>query len=135
MLEGLEILIKRMDTNPDEFLEGHWDYFTDIKDSTYTIFTQEELDAFERAKEKLQAVKLQRRRERFTEQVITRIFETDHREVVTNSNPYNSKAVTDIIRQGVEKMQQGVTYNNLNTLGYNITTDSKGRKFINGVLV
>ena len=72
MLEGIEILIKRMDTNPEEFIDGHWDYFLEDHPLSSEIFTEEELQAFDVAKERLRGFKVERRRQMFTEQVITR---------------------------------------------------------------
>ena len=45
MIEGLEILIARMDTNPDEFINGEWDYFLEDHPLNSEIFTEEELQS------------------------------------------------------------------------------------------
>ena len=70
MLEGLEILISRMDTNPDEFIDGHWDYFLEDNPVLSDIFTEEEKEAFKEARVRLTEFKTQRHRQKFTEQVI-----------------------------------------------------------------
>ena len=77
MLEGLEILIARMDTNPDEFIAGNWDYFFEDHPLNSEIFTEEELQALDKARERLHKFKVEKRRRFFTEQVITRIMEGD----------------------------------------------------------
>lgn len=97
MLEGLQILIARMETNPDEFLDGKWDYFTDIKDETWTIFTKEEVEALKDAKEKLEATKLQRRRDRYTEMIIERLMQD------TLSTGYATPMKTQQMQQILEK--------------------------------
>lgn len=135
MIEGLEILIARMDTNPDEFINGEWDYFLEDHPMSSEVFTEEELQAFDSARDRLRKFKIERRRQAFTEQIIAQMM---NREAITPKrvHPHTSQTVTDIIRQGVEKLQQGVTYTQTTTPeGYNITKDTVGRTFINGVLV
>lgn len=81
MLEGLQILIDRMETNPDEFVDGDWDYFLG-DDLPYPdkLFTPDECEALKEAKEKLEVYKHERRRTRFTEQVIQRLFDRNNPE-------------------------------------------------------
>ena len=43
MLEGIEILIKRMETNPEEFVDGYWDYFVEDNPFPPDTFTEEEI--------------------------------------------------------------------------------------------
>lgn len=105
MLEGLEILISRMDTNPDEFIDGHWDYFLEDNPVLSDIFTEEEKEAFKEARVRLTEFKTQRHRQKFTEQVIERIVNVDYHKAPTGNHPLRNKQVTDIIRQGIEKMQ------------------------------
>ena len=103
MLEGLEILIKRMDTNPDEFINGHWDYFFEDNPINADIYTEEEMQAIADAKVKLTEFRKQSYRQRLTEQVITRIFETDNRSL-------RSDTTSNILRHGIEKMQMEIDW-------------------------
>ena len=79
MLEGLQILIDRMETNPDEFADGEWDYFLG-DDLPYPdkLFTPEECEAIKEARAKLEVYKHERRRKRFTEQVIQHLFDRNN---------------------------------------------------------
>lgn len=90
MLEGVEILIARMETNPDEFVDGDWDYF--FEDSMVhpdILFTEDELSALKEAKGKLEIYKQERRRKRFTEQVIQHLFNKDDPEIPRPENYKN----------------------------------------------
>lgn len=78
MLEGLEIIIARMETNPDEFIDGDWDYFIEDHVSTELLFTEEEQEAFTEAKKKLEVFRYERRRIWFTQKVITQIMNRDN---------------------------------------------------------
>lgn len=109
MLEGLQIIIARMETHPEEFIDGYWDYFTDLKDETWTIFTQEEVEALKAAKAKLENVKVQLRRERFTQMIVERLMSNDSWGGSPVKN-IRTQTTTDIIRHGIEKLQEEFQY-------------------------
>jgi hypothetical protein len=105
MLEGLEILIARMDTNPDEFINGEWDYFLEDHPLHSDIFTEEELQAYDKAKERLREFKIESRRRFFTQQVVTRLMER-YNSLPVKTSIYNAQNVQDIFRSGVEVVME-----------------------------
>ena len=49
MLAGVEILLERMKTNPEEFVEGGYSKWSRVLDSGWEIFTEEERTALQNA--------------------------------------------------------------------------------------
>lgn len=75
MLEGVEILIARMETNPEEFVNGNWDYFLeDVVGFSEDLFNEDEVVALKEAKAKLSVFKKERARAMFTQRVIEKLM-------------------------------------------------------------
>jgi cupin superfamily acireductone dioxygenase involved in methionine salvage len=107
MLEGLEIVIARMETNPEEFINGDWDYFTDHM--AYDLFTEEECIELEKAKIKLQEVKLEFRRKRYTTEVLERLVEDKNKwEAVKKKE--GRQHMKDVLSAGVENIAKQYEY-------------------------
>ena len=75
MLDGLAIVLERMETHPEDFLRGRWMQFIDYDD--YRIFNEEERLAIEKAKLKLQEIEIAELRQNYTEQVLEALTSAD----------------------------------------------------------
>ena len=107
MLEGLEIVIARMETHPEEFINGDWEYFIDHM--AYDLFTEEELVALEKAKIQLQEVKREFRRKRYTTEVIERLVEDKNKwEAVKKKE--GRQHMKDVLSAGVENIAKQYEY-------------------------
>jgi len=107
MLEGLEIVIARMETHPEEFMRGDWEYFTDHLN--YELFTDEERVALEQAKIKLQGVKREIRRKDYTTQVLERLVEDKHKwEAVKQKE--GRQRIKDVLSAGIENIVKDYEY-------------------------
>jgi hypothetical protein len=63
MLTGVEILLERMKTNPEEFIEGGMSKWARVMDTAWAIMTEDERDA-------LQAGMIEAKREHFNGEVM-----------------------------------------------------------------
>jgi cupin superfamily acireductone dioxygenase involved in methionine salvage len=107
MLEGLEIIIERMETHPEEFINGDWSYFTDH--AAYDLFTEEECIELEKAKIKLQEVKREIRRKRYTTEVLERLVEDKNQWKAIKKREDRQK-INDILSAGVENIAKQYEY-------------------------
>lgn len=71
MTEGLEILLKRMETDWDEFVNGEWDGF--LQNWGHVLKEEDQL-AIEQVKAKMKQVKIDRERKLFAEAVLQKIM-------------------------------------------------------------
>ena len=107
MLAGLEIVIARMETHPEEFINGDWEYFTDHM--AYELFTEEERVALEKAKIQLQGVKRESRRKQYTEQVLERLVEDKPKwEAVKKKE--GRQRIKDVLSAGIENVAKDHAY-------------------------
>lgn len=74
MTEGLEIVLKRMETNWDEFVNGEWDGF--FENWGHVLYEEDKL-TLEKFKEKMRQRLLDRERKLFTEAVLQKIMHND----------------------------------------------------------
>jgi hypothetical protein len=71
MTEGLEILLARMETDWDEFVNGEWDGF--LQNWGHVLKEEDQL-AIEQVKAKMIQAKLDRERKLFSEAVLQKII-------------------------------------------------------------
>ena len=63
MLTGVEILLERMKTNPEEFIEGGMSKWSRVMDASWSVMTEDEREA-------LQAGMIEAKREHFNGEVM-----------------------------------------------------------------
>ena len=82
MLTGVEILLERMKTNPEEFVEGGYSKWSRVMDAGWSVMTVEEQKA-------LQDALTEAKREQFNGEVM-RVLAQGHadEEVTMDSEPY-----------------------------------------------
>jgi hypothetical protein len=84
MLTGVEILLERMKTNPEEFAEGRYSKWSRVLDTAWSISTEEE-------KTVLQDGLIQAKREMFNGEVLRVLTGNDEQEAERNY-PYATTA-------------------------------------------
>jgi hypothetical protein len=84
MLTGVEILLERMKTNPEEFIEGGVSKWSRVLDAGFAVMTEDERDA-------LQAGMIEAKREHFNGEVM-RVLAQGHDEL--DLDPYLVKGKT-----------------------------------------
>ena len=84
MLTGVEILLERMKTNPEEFAEGRYSKWSRVLDTAWSISTEEE-------KTVLQDGLIQAKREMFNGEVLRVLTGNDEQEA-ERSNQYATTA-------------------------------------------
>lgn len=107
MLAGVEILLERMKTNPEEFIEGGYSKWSRVIDSSWAILTEDERTA-------LQAGIGEAKREHFNGEVM-RVLSQGHDEIennlVTHSAILSKKSMmnqtTQILRDEFDKAYAG----------------------------
>ena len=70
MLTGVEILLERMKTNPEEFIEGGYSKWSRVLDAGFAVMTEDEREA-------LQAGMIEAKREHFNGEVL-RVLAGNH---------------------------------------------------------
>lgn len=110
MLDGLAIVIERMETHPEEFMahDGRWDFLIDH--NAYDIFTEEECVALEKAKVKLEETKKEYRRKNYTEKVLN-ILTADEENRRRIERKHQQEQIKQIISAGVNSMEAKSPYN------------------------
>jgi hypothetical protein len=83
MLTGVEILLERMKTNPEEFVEGGYSKWSSVMSSGWDIFTEEERTL-------LQNAHTQAKRDHFTGEVM-RVLSGDVEELTVEERFYKHK--------------------------------------------
>jgi hypothetical protein len=78
MLAGVEILLERMKTNPEEFIEGGYSKWSRVLDSSWAILAEDEREA-------LQAGMIEAKREHFNGEVM-RVLSGDVEETTDTEN-------------------------------------------------
>lgn len=86
MLTGVEILLERMKTNPEEFIEGGMSKWTRVLDAGWAIMTEDERDA-------LQAGMIEAKREHFNGEVM-RVLAQGHDDQLGRAEDYDRLANT-----------------------------------------
>ena len=82
MLTGVEILLERMKTNPEEFIEGGMSKWARVMDTAWAILAEDERDA-------LQAGMIEAKREHFNGEVM-RVLAQGHDEIENNLVPHSA---------------------------------------------
>jgi len=82
MLTGVEILLERMKTNPEEFIEGGYSKWSRVIDGSWSILTEEEQTA-------LKAGVDNAKREHFNGEVL-RVLAQGHDEIENNLVPHSA---------------------------------------------
>ena len=82
MLTGVEILLERMKTNPEEFIEGGYSKWSRVIDGSWAILSEDERDA-------LQAGINEAKREHFNGEVM-RVLAQGHDEIENNLVPHSA---------------------------------------------
>ena len=77
MLTGVEILLERMKTNPEEFIEGGMSKWTRVLDAGWAIMTEDEREA-------LQAGMIEAKREHFNGEVMRVLSQGHDDRVITD---------------------------------------------------
>lgn len=85
MLTGVEILLERMKTNPEEFIEGNYSKWSRVLDAGFAVMTEEERTALQ---ERLIEIK----REHFNGEVM-RVLAGDVEEEPTVAERYYKKSL------------------------------------------
>ena len=83
MLTGVEILLERMKTNPEEFVEGDYSKWSRVMDTAWTVMTEDERTA-------LQSALIEAKRDHFTGEVM-RVLSGDVDEVSMDTGLYEGK--------------------------------------------
>ncbi len=83
MLTGVEILLERMKTNPEEFIEGEMSKWSRVMSSGWDIFTEEERTALQ------DAIRLAKR-EHFNGEVM-RVLAQGHDDQLVRTDDYSVK--------------------------------------------
>jgi hypothetical protein len=110
MLTGVEILLERMKTNPEEFVEGGYSKWTRVLDAGWAIMTDDEREA-------LQAGMIEAKRDHFNGEVM-RVLSQGHddhlmaegysqhlaKSMMATKNAVASSIITpDVMRQQVQE--------------------------------
>ena len=82
MLTGVEILLERMKTNPEEFIEGGLSKWSRVMDAGWSVMTVEEQKA-------LQDALTEAKREQFNGEVM-RVLAQGHDEIENNLVPHSA---------------------------------------------
>ena len=80
MLAGVEILLERMKTNPEEFVEGDYSKWSRVMDTAWAVMTEDERTA-------LQSALIEAKRDHFTGEVM-RVLSGDIEEEPTVAERY-----------------------------------------------
>jgi hypothetical protein len=83
MLAGVEILLERMKTNPEEFVEGGYSKWSRVMDTAWAVMTEDERTA-------LQSALIEAKRDHFTGEVM-RVLSGDVDEVSMDTGLYEGK--------------------------------------------
>ena len=109
MLDGLAIVIARMETHPEEFMpnDGRWEFLVDHH--AYDIFTDEERLALEKAKIKLEEAKREIRRQQYTEKVLN-LLSADKNAWEAVKKQQGRQYMKDVLSAGIENIAKGYEY-------------------------
>jgi hypothetical protein len=80
MLTGVEILLERMKTNPEEFIEGGYSKWSRVLDAGFAVMTEDEREA-------LQAGMIEAKREHFNGEVM-RVLAQGHDDQLGRADDY-----------------------------------------------
>jgi hypothetical protein len=80
MLSGVEILLERMKTNPEEFIEGGYSKWSRVLDAGFAVMTEDEREA-------LQAGMIEAKREHFNGEVM-RVLAQGHDDQLGRADDY-----------------------------------------------
>jgi hypothetical protein len=110
MLDGLAIVIERMETNPEEFMphDGRWEFLIDHH--AYDIFTEEERVALEEAKIKLEGAKREMRRQAYTTQVLDLLSADKEDQWTAIKRRQGREHIKNILSAGVENIAKDHQY-------------------------
>jgi hypothetical protein len=85
MLAGVEILLERMKTNPEEFVEGRLSKWSRVMDTAWAVLTEDERTV-------LQSALIEAKRDHFTGEVM-RVLSGDVEEEPTPAERYYKKSL------------------------------------------
>jgi hypothetical protein len=85
MLAGVEILLERMKTNPEEFVEGRLSKWSRVMDTAWAVLTEDERTV-------LQSALIEAKRDHFTGEVM-RVLSGDVEEEPTPAERYYTKSL------------------------------------------
>jgi hypothetical protein len=85
MLAGVEILLERMKTNPEEFVEGRLSKWSRVMDTAWAVLTEDERTV-------LQSALIEAKRDHFTGEVM-RVLSGDVEEEPTVAERYYTKSL------------------------------------------
>jgi hypothetical protein len=83
MLAGVEILLERMKTNPEEFVEGDYSKWSRVMDTAWAVMTEDERTA-------LQSALIEAKRDHFTGEVM-RVLSGDVDKLSIDTGLYEGK--------------------------------------------